>query len=145
MNKLSEKERENALNEVRILASIWSPQVLGYRDSFFEEDSNTLCLVMEYADQGDLQQRLDSLRQREELMPEAEIWNVVIKVLLALKVLHRSGIVHRDIKAANIFLSSNGEAGQEVKLGDMNVSKVARQGLMNTQTGTPYYASPEVW
>ena len=78
-------------------------------------------------------------------MPEAEIWNVVIKVLLALKVLHRSGIVHRDIKAANIFLSSNGEAGQEVKLGDMNVSKVARQGLMNTQTGTPYYASPEVW
>ena len=50
MNKLSEKERENALNEVRILASIRSPQVLGYRDSFFEAESNTLCLVMEYAD-----------------------------------------------------------------------------------------------
>ena len=50
MNKLSEKERENALNEVRILASIRSQQVLGYRDSFFEAESNTLCLVMEYAD-----------------------------------------------------------------------------------------------
>jgi NIMA (never in mitosis gene a)-related kinase len=50
MNKLSEKERENALNEVRILASIRSPQVLGYRDSFFEAESNTLCLVIEYAD-----------------------------------------------------------------------------------------------
>ena len=31
------------------------------------------------------------------------------------------------------------------KLGDMNVSKLARNGLLYTQTGTPYYASPEVW
>ncbi len=32
-----------------------------------------------------------------------------------------------------------------VKLGDLNVSKVAKKGLLYTQTGTPYYASPEVW
>ena len=32
-----------------------------------------------------------------------------------------------------------------VKLGDLNVSKVAKAGLLSTQTGTPYYASPEVW
>mmetsp|Transcript_28493 Transcript_28493/g.28267 ORF Transcript_28493/g.28267 Transcript_28493/m.28267 type:complete len:101 (-) Transcript_28493:624-926(-) len=32
-----------------------------------------------------------------------------------------------------------------VKLGDLNVSKVAKNGMVNTQTGTPYYASPEVW
>ena len=32
-----------------------------------------------------------------------------------------------------------------VKLGDLNVSKVAKKGMMHTQTGTPYYASPEVW
>jgi NIMA (never in mitosis gene a)-related kinase len=32
-----------------------------------------------------------------------------------------------------------------IKLGDLNVSKVAKKGLMHTQTGTPYYASPEVW
>ena len=31
------------------------------------------------------------------------------------------------------------------KLGDLNVSKVAKKGLLYTQTGTPYYASPEVW
>lgn len=30
-------------------------------------------------------------------------------------------------------------------MGDMNVSKIAKQGLLYTQTGTPYYASPEVW
>lgn len=32
-----------------------------------------------------------------------------------------------------------------VKLGDLNVSKVAKMGMLQTQTGTPYYASPEVW
>ena len=31
------------------------------------------------------------------------------------------------------------------KIGDLNVSKVAKKGLLYTQTGTPYYASPEVW
>ena len=45
------------------------------------------------------------------------------------------------IKSANIFLNKSGEA----KLGDLNVSKVAKNGLLYTQTGTPYYASPEVW
>lgn len=50
-------------------------------------------------------------------------------------------ILHRDLKSANVFLEKNGGA----KLGDLNVSKVAKKGLLYTQTGTPYYASPEVW
>lgn len=45
------------------------------------------------------------------------------------------------MQSANVFLSKNGVA----KLGDMNVSKIAKNGLLYTQTGTPYYASPEVW
>lgn len=45
------------------------------------------------------------------------------------------------MKSANVFLQKNGSA----KLGDLNVSKVAKKGLLYTQTGTPYYASPEVW
>merc|ERR1712061_281986 len=53
-------------------------------------------------------------------------------------------IFHRDIKAANVFLSST-PGGAIAKLGDFNVSKVAKRGLCMTQTGTPYYASPEVW
>lgn len=51
-------------------------------------------------------------------------------------------ILHRDLKCANIFISKD---GRTAKLGDLNVSKVAKAGLVNTQTGTPYYASPEVW
>ena len=50
-------------------------------------------------------------------------------------------ILHRDLKSANIFINKTGE----VKIGDMNVSKLASKGLLHTQTGTPYYASPEVW
>ena len=42
------------------------------------------------------------------------------------------------LQSANVFLSKDGSA----KLGDLNVSKVAKNGLLYTQTGTPYYASP---
>ena len=58
-----------------------------------------------------------------------------------MKALHDLRVLHRDLKCANVFLTKEGQ----VKLGDMNVSKVAKKGLLYTQTGTPYYASPEVW
>lgn len=49
--------------------------------------------------------------------------------------------MHRDIKSANLFLTKDGK----LKLGDLNVSKVNKFGMLLTQTGTPYYCSPEVW
>ena len=49
---LSEKEKENSLNEVRILASIKHPNIISYKDSFL--DGSTLCIIMEFADGGDL-------------------------------------------------------------------------------------------
>ena len=58
-----------------------------------------------------------------------------------LQTLHSVNILHRDLKSANVFLNRDGTA----KLGDINVSKIAKKGLLYTQTGTPYYASPEVW
>ena len=74
-------------------------------------------------------------------MDEAFIWSVLIAMCKALSALHKRKIMHRDMKSANVFLHKNGEP----KLGDLNVSKVAKKGLLYTQTGTPYYASPEVW
>lgn len=59
MQKLSEKEKENALNEVRILASLSHPNIIAYKDAFFEESSYTLCIVMEYANGGDLQSKIN--------------------------------------------------------------------------------------
>jgi NIMA (never in mitosis gene a)-related kinase len=80
---------------------------------------------------------------------EKEIWNILANVhyihydqiLYGLKALHDRKIYHRDLKCANIFMFTD----KRVKLGDFNVSKLAKKGLVYTQTGTPYYASPEVW
>ena len=45
MQKLSAKEKENALNEVRILASVHHANIAGYKEAFFEESSSSLCIV----------------------------------------------------------------------------------------------------
>ena len=61
--KLNEKEKENALNEVRILASIEHVNIVAYKEAFFEESSSTLCIVMEFADGGDLQSKITQLKK----------------------------------------------------------------------------------
>ena len=138
---LSEKERKNALNEVRLLASIKSKFVISYREAFFDEKDNTLCMVMEYADGGDLYQKIKENRKDNILLEESDIWRIFIQLVKGLKALHELNILHRDLKSANVFLMKDGG----VKLGDLNVSKVFRKNMGYTQTGTPYYASPEVW
>ena len=138
---LSEKEKQNALNEVRILASVKSNFVISYKEAFFDEKDNTLSIVMEYADNGDLYQKIILHKKTAKFFEEIDIWKIFIQLVKGLKSLHDLKILHRDLKSANVFLLSNGYS----KLGDLNVSKVARRGLGYTQTGTPYYASPEVW
>lgn len=96
---------------------------------------------MEFANDGDLYQKILEHQKKNTQMAESFIWTVLIHMVKALKVLHQMKIFHRDLKSANVFLSKDGQA----KLGDLNVSKVAKKGLLYTQTGTPYYASPEVW
>ena len=139
--KLSEKERENALNEIRILASVKNKNVISYKEAFFDEKDSSLGIVMEYADKGDLFQLITERKKTKNYFTEQEVWKIFIQLLNGLKALHDFKILHRDIKSANVFLFKGGIC----KLGDLNVSKVARKGLGYTQTGTPYYASPEVW
>ena len=138
---LSDKEKENALNEVRILASVKSNYVVSYKEAFFDEKDKTLCIVMEFADNGDLYQKIVEHKKKAMFFEESEIWRIFIQLVSGLKALHDLKILHRDLKSANVFLYTNGDA----KIGDLNVSKVTRAGVGHTQTGTPYYASPEVW
>jgi len=74
--KLSEKEKENALNEVRILASIEHPNIAGYKEAFFEESTSSLCIVMEYADGGDLLSKINQLKKVGNFMKEEDVWSI---------------------------------------------------------------------
>ena len=138
---LKQKEISNSLNEIRILASISHQNIIGYKESFYDSPANTLNLVLEYADDGDLQSQITTHKLNKTFFPENTIWSFFIQMISGLNVLHRHSIMHRDLKSANIFLTKKGLC----KLGDLNVSKVVKEGLLHTQTGTPYYASPEVW
>lgn len=95
---------------------------------------------MELADGGDLLGQVNQHKKKGTWLAEGQVWSQFVQMVKGLKALHELRIMHRDLKCANVFLCRDGS----VKLGDMNVSKVAT-GLVYTQTGTPYYASPEVW
>jgi len=141
MGGLNQKEIQNALNEVRILASIRSPHVIRYKEAFLDDDSTTLCIIMELAAGGDLYNLIQQRIKTKTSFSEREIWQALIEVTKALKVLHDNQILHRDLKCANVFLGLDGTA----KLGDLNVSKITKNNLAYSQAGTPYYASPEIW
>ena len=85
-------------------------------------------IVMEYADDGDVFQRICESQKQKMYMKEKHIWQILIQVVKGLKALHDMRILHRDMKSANIFLYKDGTA----KLGDLNVSKVAKKGLLYT-------------
>jgi NIMA (never in mitosis gene a)-related kinase 1/4/5 len=83
---------------------------------------------MEIADNGDLLQKIEKHKKNHTKMKEKEVWHYFVQIVRGLKALHDMKIVHRDIKCANIFLTKDGL----VKMGDLNVSKVAKKGLLST-------------
>ena len=125
IGKLDKQEIEAALNEVRILASLNHPNIIGYKDAFYDEKSRTLNMVMEYADDGDISHKIQDNLKRRLRFEESTIWEWIIQLLKGLKYLHDNKIMHRDIKCANIFLMKNGI----LKIGDLNVSKFAKSNM----------------
>ena len=138
---LGKKEKDNSFNEVRLLASLRHKNIIGYKEAFYDEKSSTLNIVMEYADDGDLSSKIKNMLKKHLKFEENTIWSILIQILEGLNYLHKSRVIHRDLKSANIFLTKKGI----VKIGDLNVSIIAKKDLAVTQTGTPYYAAPEVW
>ena len=126
---LTDKEKQNSLNEVRILSSVKSPFVISYKEAFIEEKTETLCIVMEYEDKRDLYQKIVRLKKIRCLIDEIDDWKIIIQMTRGLKSLHDLKILHRDLKSANIFLFSDGTA----KIGDLNVSKVARKDILKQE------------
>ena len=86
--KLSAKEKENSINEVRILASINHPNVAGYKEAFYEEATSSLCIVMEFANGGDLQSKINQLKKTTKYMKENDVWSIFYQMVNGLHTLH---------------------------------------------------------
>jgi len=138
--RMSNKERTESVNEIRVLASISGPHVITFFEAFV--DADILYIVTEFATHGDLLGYLKNAKRNGQL-PEATVWALFIQMCLGVQSLHDKNILHRDLKAANVFMFSN----SYLKLGDFGVSKVLKtnEQLARTQVGTPYYVAPEVW
>jgi NIMA (never in mitosis gene a)-related kinase len=97
---------------------------------------------MDYADGGDLGDKIKAGKASGKLFPEQEILNWFTQIVLAMKHVHDRKIIHRDIKSQNVFLTKSGMA----KLGDFGVARVMNntRDLAATVIGTPYYLSPEI-
>ncbi len=115
------------MNEVRILASLEDPYIITYHEAFYDKDLLCLCVVMELAGGGDLLGLINDRKTSRNNFPEKIIWRYLIQMVKGLKTLHDSKILHRDLKCANVFVSSD---KRSIKLGDMNVSKVAKRDLV---------------
>eukprot|EP01028_Stygiella_incarcerata_P004689 TRINITY_DN203_c2_g5_i1.p1 TRINITY_DN203_c2_g5~~TRINITY_DN203_c2_g5_i1.p1 ORF type:complete len:408 (+),score=85.16 TRINITY_DN203_c2_g5_i1:240-1463(+) len=141
MKSMSLKEKEEAVNEIRILASIRHPNVVRYHEAFIENQK--IYIITEYCRGGDLHSFIERQKAKGAFYSEDRVWSMFIQMLLGLSAVHSMDILHRDMKSPNIFLSDDGV----IKIGDLGVAKFVKhsKGLTKTQVGTPYYVSPEIW
>ncbi|CAJ1976348.1 unnamed protein product [Sphenostylis stenocarpa] len=127
--------------EAQTMSLIEHPNVVKAFCSFVVERS--LWVVMGFMAQGSCLHLMKAAYP--EGFEEAAIGSILKETLKALEYLHRHGHIHRDVKAGNILLDSNGQ----VKLADFGVSACMfdtgdRQRSRNTFVGTPCWMAPEV-
>ena len=72
----SEKQKINSLNEIRVLASINSKYIINYKEAFFDTKDSSLCLVMEYADKGDLSKIIEEHKKSGNYFDEKDMENI---------------------------------------------------------------------
>ncbi|KAG5181394.1 kinase-like domain-containing protein, partial [Tribonema minus] len=143
LGHLAPREREAAEREAQLLRQMHHSNIVSYIESFVEDSS--LYIVMDYADGGDLASAIAARRAPPRRpFAEGEVMRVFAQVCLALRHVHALNILHRDLKAPNIFLTARGV----VKLGDFGVARALEASTggacARTQIGTPHYLSPEI-
>jgi serine/threonine protein kinase len=127
--------RERFFQEARVIGQISHPCILALHDMGIDEASQTPYLVMEFVDG----QPLDRVLEKGTIpFPRACAWMGDIAV--ALGVAHRKGVIHGDVKPANILINADGR----VKLSDFGMARVVRHdGAGSPLLGTPAYWCPE--
>jgi serine/threonine-protein kinase len=130
------------VNEARAAARLAHPNSVDVFD-LERDDTGTLFIVQEFLQGQTLYDRL----QRERRIPWREAIVLLLPVMSALAEAHRKGIVHRDVKPENIFLSEAAPGVMVPKIIDFGIARLLETDLRLTRNdrvlGTPYYMSPE--
>lgn len=133
------KERDEAVKEAMLLKKMDHPNIVRFQEVFMTRKGR-LCIVMDYADGGDVHMEIKG--RQGKLIPEEQISQWFSQTCFALMHVHERKVLHRDLKTQNIFLMKSGQ----VKLGDFGIARVldATKDYAKTMVGTPYYLSPEI-
>uniref|UniRef100_A0A2R5LG33 non-specific serine/threonine protein kinase n=2 Tax=Ornithodoros turicata TaxID=34597 RepID=A0A2R5LG33_9ACAR len=128
---------QEIIKEISIMQQCDSPYVVKYYGSYFK--GSDLWIVMEYCGGGSVS---DIMRLRKKTLSEDEIATILSDTLRGLEYLHQRRKIHRDIKAGNILLNTEGHA----KLADFGVAGQLTDTMAkrNTVIGTPFWMAPEV-
>ena len=129
------QEQENILQEARLIARLNSPHIMAVYDVF--QENGTVYIVMEYLEGQTLQAEIDRLGQ---LVPD-RVQEIGLDACKALAVLHNGNLLHRDVKPANIMLTTDGRT----VLIDFGSAReyVIHQTAQHTRILTEDYAAPE--
>ena len=121
--------------EARLAASINHPNVIQVFSSGTDHDQ--FYLVMELVDHGSL----DDLIEQKKRLPEELVIEAGIQVATGLRAAYAKGLIHRDVKPANILFADEHTA----KIGDFGLAGAAAEGAETRGEiwGTPYYVAPE--
>jgi len=138
---LSDAERETFLNrffhEARTAGRLIHSNIVVTYDASVDEATGTPFIAMEFIDGGSLGERL----RREGRIGWELALEWVVSLARALDYAHQEGIVHRDVKPANVIFSRR----DVPKLADFGIAKLANANLTQSGVilGTPYFMSPE--
>lgn len=141
----AEKARRSALAEARLLRRLHHPHIVRCEEVCWDVERRVVWLALEFMDGGDAQSLIEARRSAKgdgaAFRPHL-VRRVLAAVGSALRYVHDEGILHRDVKPANILLT---RCSQRIKLGDFGISKIlqATSGARSL-VGTPCYLSPEV-
>jgi len=148
---VSQEDKEKYYNnEIELITKLNHQNIVKYYKSFTE--NNKIYIIMEYFDNGDLDSYIKALKfdkGKNENKNKAEIWNIFYQCMAGLNYLHSMGVIHRDIKPQNIFMTKN----KIIKIGDFGVSAKFKDkqilkkiiSLKNTIVGTYEFMAPEVF
>mmetsp|Transcript_24374 Transcript_24374/g.43298 ORF Transcript_24374/g.43298 Transcript_24374/m.43298 type:complete len:375 (+) Transcript_24374:88-1212(+) len=137
--KRVQKEFANLKREVMLLRELVHPNIVQYYQTDISPTHDSINVVLEYVPGGSLK----AILQKYVKFEESVVRNYTRQLLYGLKYLHDNGVIHRDLKCANVLVTPDGI----VKLSDFGSSKrfdCESVGLTKSLKGSPYWMAPEV-